>query len=135
MKLVFVPMLMVLALVGCGETDLLVYEGRPAQSAAECQVALKDAQERLRKSPRDYSTRGASIGTALGRGMLGGMIDSAYQQCLDRVGSAGSASVPATEASAEKLGAIKESPSATTYGVCRQGGGVLQGGTGYCVGN
>lgn len=118
-----------LTLAGCGEQNILRYQGRPAQTAQECEAAYKDA--RARGSYQPAPTTGAGLfGAALGKGIAKGMIESAYESCLARVSAA-------TPQGAYRAAVVAEQNAArypaATSGTCQRGLGVMQGGSGYCI--
>jgi|GEM_PF-1807745 len=143
MRFLVAVALPVFALFGCAEQDVLKYQGRPAQTALECEAAYQAARKDQASTPA-YANSGASLlGAAIGRGIVHGMTDSHFKACLARVASidplASAASPPAVAAPvgaapdgvAQSVTVTKPAP---TPG-CVPGGGVMQGGTGYCIGN
>ncbi|MBN8632850.1 MAG: hypothetical protein J0L76_18615 [Rhodobacterales bacterium] len=120
-----VVLLPVIGLLGCGEAAYLSYQGRPAETALECEAAYEAAQDRSRNVPVG-TDRGSLIGAALGRGMVEASMKSAYDQCLARVATLPGGGSRVTAAS-PRASTTARGPS------CEAGGGVLQGGTGYCM--
>jgi hypothetical protein len=111
-------------LVGCGEAAYLSYQGRPAESALECKAAYEEAQ---RRPNYNIPTTGAELlGAAIGRGLAEGALNAAYDECLARVsalpGGGQSTALPSSRA-----------PASVPTSSCTRGGGVMQGGTGYCT--
>lgn len=107
-------------LSGCAEQDILKYQGRPAATALECKAAYEEAKRR--PVAVDYSSSGAVIGSAIGKGIAEGMISSAYDTCLARVAALDPAEqrpfsphpVPVATASAPRVAA--PSPGTTLRG-------------------
>ena len=112
-----------LVLAGCSETEILQYQGRPAESALECQAAYEEA--RSRRAGVDYSSQGSLIGSAIGSGLVKGITESAYKSCLARV-----AALPGGGTTAVASPVPQASPIVRTQ--CNKRGGVMQGGSGYC---
>jgi hypothetical protein len=111
-------------LVGCGEAAYLSYQGRPAETALECEAAFEEAKARPNYS---IPSNGAElIGAAIGRGIAEGAMNSAYEQCLARVSA-----LPGGGVSTKLPAATAPSPGPSSG--CSRGGGVMQGGTGYCT--
>ncbi|MGA0540443.1 hypothetical protein [Neotabrizicola sp. VNH66] len=131
MPLRLVLVMSLVALAGCGEQAVLSYQGRPAQTAQECQAAYQEAK--ARPVATDYSSRGAMIGSALGKGIAEGMIDQHYQTCLARVGSASGAAARPAVASAPKVTAdpFAVASARTGYGGVPSCGLKMVGGSGY----
>lgn len=111
-------------LFGCGEAAYLSYQGRPAETALECKAAYEEAQRRPNYSVQ--TSAAGLVGAAIGRGIAEGAMNAAYDECLARVsalpGGGKSTSLPASRPRA---------PAPTSS--CSNGGGVMQGGTGYCT--
>jgi hypothetical protein len=112
-------------LVGCGEAAYLSYQGRPAETALECKAAYEEAKDRSRNVSVG-TDRGSLIGAAIGRGIVESSVNSAYNECLARVSA-----LPGGGMST-KVPAATVAPKGVTSG-CSRGGGVMQGGTGYCT--
>jgi hypothetical protein len=127
---------LLLPLLGCSETDILKYQGRPAMTALECQSAYQAARSRSSSGYVDYSNRGSAIGSAIGKGIASGMMESSYKTCLGRVAGlpAGSA-VASSPAMSSRPNLPAPAPRVVSHVGCIPGGGVLQGGTSYCIGN
>ncbi len=124
MYLRYAVLVPVLCVVGCGESAYLSYQGRPAETALECKAAYEEAQARPNYS---IPSNGAElIGAAIGRGLAEGALNSAYDECLARVsalpGGGQSTALPSSRA-----------PASVPTSGCTRGGGVMQGGTGYCT--
>ncbi|MBV2360246.1 hypothetical protein KUH32_10705 [Thalassococcus sp. CAU 1522] len=121
---------------GCAEQDLLQFQGRPAQTVDECRAAYEAARQRGANTPVNYSSGASVLGAGIGKSMARGMIDSAYRSCLARVANNPGAPVqtPATGRQPARVTTLSR-PAVTAPSVgCTRGGGVMQGGTGYCVG-
>ena len=74
--------LMVLA--GCSETSIMQVDGRPAATPQECEAVYK---ERMSTPVNvNYTSGPGLIGSAIGAGLARGTLNSAYSQCLERVG-------------------------------------------------
>jgi hypothetical protein len=96
----FVMVLPVLALAGCGAPPALTYKGRPAQTAAECEAAHKDAKGSV---PVVYGG-GVPVAATLAGVVIGASINAdrrqtQYEACLQSVGktdsgAAGYSAVP-----------------------------------------
>ena len=131
-----------LLLSACAEQQVLVYQGRPAQTALECEAAYREARQRGGYTPAP-STGAGLAGAALGRGIARGIIDSSYRSCLARVaGTAPDATVVAVPATTTVTTVTKVRRTAPVAVVrtpvrapaCYPGAPVLIGGTGYCTG-
>ena len=124
----------VVALAACGESAYFATpDGQLPATASECRAAYDAARERGRAYRPVPTTEGGLIGAAIGRGLVSGGIENAYRQCLERVGApAGAAPV---ESQAPTTRTVKRTRvPAQVSGACKEGHGVMQGGTGYCVG-
>lgn len=121
----YVVLAPLVVLLGCGEAAYLSYQGRPAETALECKAAYEEAQNRPNYA--SVQTTGAGlIGAAIGRGIAEGALTSAYEGCLARVSA-----LPGGGVSTKVPAASVSSPGPTPR--CDSGGGVFQGGTGYCA--
>ncbi len=82
-------------LVGCSEQDMLQYQGRPAQTALECEAALEGRRQNTPYTYVDHSNGASVLGASLGKSIVRGMEKSAYRACLGRVANLPGAPVPA----------------------------------------
>jgi hypothetical protein len=132
-----VPLLVVTALVGCSEVDNMPYQGRFAQTALECDAAYQGSRQR-QNQPQAYTGGGMAslFATSMAKGMVKGMTESQYNSCLARVAGLNPAAPAAPKAVAAESGyaAPAARPPLNSPG-CAAGGGVMQGGAGYCIGN
>lgn len=87
MSLRLAALMSVLAVAGCAEQDVLLYQGRPATTAVECQAAFEAAKQRASAAPVAVYNGASFIGTAIGKGMVSGMNELHYKSCLARVAS------------------------------------------------
>ncbi|MCB6178510.1 hypothetical protein LHP98_10240 [Rhodobacter sp. Har01] len=131
-----VLVLQVLALTACSEKDFLQYQGRPAQTALECKAAYEAAKDRS-ASAGNYSSGASALGTLIGKSMVRGMTESHYNACLARVAALqpGTSTGMAAPSASEPMSGSAAAPRPVQSGGCSAGGGVMQGGTGYCFGN
>ena len=127
MKAVAMGSLSLMLLTGCGEAAYLSYQGRPAETALECRAAYQEAQSRG-ANVSTGNTRGALIGAAIGRGLVKGATESAYNQCLARV----SANPAAVGGILPRGAAPSPRVVSEQSGICAPGSGPFRGGSGYC---
>ncbi len=134
----FAWLLPVLALGACSEQQVLTYQGRPAATALECEAAFQGANQRVSQAPVAYGTGASMMGAAIGKSMARGMNESHLNACLARVANAAPAyaapaPMPATVPANYPRTVAPAQPMRTVG--CSGGGGVMQGGTSYCLGN
>lgn len=70
---------------GCTEQRLLTYQGRPAQSALECEAAYQAALDRSDTVSVDYSSGTSVAAAGMAVSFARGMQKSAYRNCFARV--------------------------------------------------
>jgi len=118
----FVLILPVLALAGCGAPPALTYNGRPAQTAAECEAAYKKSNGSV---PVVYGggvpVAATLAGVVIGASINADTLQTQYEACLQSVGKA---DLGATGYSAVPLAR----PSQSGAPSCRL---TMVGGTGY----
>ena len=131
----FIMIVPFLALTACSEQQVLVYEGRPAATAQECEAAYEAAKQRMRSTVIVGNSGASLAGAVIGKSMARGMTESHYNACLTRVQNLPAGSVPVVAPAMTRRPAAVAPAAATHTGGCLQGGGAMQGGTGYCIGS
>lgn len=133
-RLLSIALIAPLALVACGEQQ--VFHGPPAQSADECRAQYDEARKRSRSAYIRTTTTAEVAGVAIARGFVGGVMESAYKQCLARVAQTGGDVTPVAAHSGRDYRAPIEAQMTPRrqYGSphCPAHAGVLYGGVQYC---
>lgn len=128
-RLAKLAVLAVVVLPGCAVTTDNAYP--EAQNARECQVFHEAAMREARQNMANTQTQSTgnfladAFARGLGRGMAEGVLENRYQTCLARVSDTGTPLYTPE---------IERQQDYNPYAGCAAGGGVLQGGSSYCVG-